>query len=114
MSMKGDIVSFLSEVAVTSAFRSVAEKFLTVAGHRFPTSRTVQSFFLHFGSKLMEQEGAGFERIVTFASGGKMYCGLDGQIGLISLTYYFSGTITGQTEERRVGKECRSRWSPYH
>ena len=24
--------------------------------------------------------------------------------------------ITGQTrsEERRVGKECRSRWSPYH
>src|SRR5574340_1706792 len=33
-----------------------------------------------------------------------------------------SGTITGTTgarianrsEERRVGKECRSRWSPYH
>ena len=26
-------------------------------------------------------------------------------------------TITGQykrSEERRVGKECRSRWSPYH
>src|SRR5256885_12634313 len=27
-----------------------------------------------------------------------------------------SGTITGgaRSEERRVGKECRSRWSPYH
>src|SRR2546430_3986914 len=27
-----------------------------------------------------------------------------------------SGYITGQnrSEERRVGKECRSRWSPYH
>ena len=23
-------------------------------------------------------------------------------------------TITRRSEERRVGKECRSRWSPYH
>src|SRR2546429_5423399 len=23
-------------------------------------------------------------------------------------------TQTGRSEERRVGKECRSRWSPYH
>ena len=22
--------------------------------------------------------------------------------------------IDGRSEERRVGKECRSRWSPYH
>ena len=24
------------------------------------------------------------------------------------------GRSTGRSEERRVGKECRSRWSPYH
>src|SRR2546430_8501910 len=24
------------------------------------------------------------------------------------------GRITTRSEERRVGKECRSRWSPYH
>jgi len=24
------------------------------------------------------------------------------------------GTVWGRSEERRVGKECRSRWSPYH
>ena len=24
------------------------------------------------------------------------------------------GTLSGRSEERRVGKECRSRWSPYH
>src|SRR2546430_11104673 len=24
------------------------------------------------------------------------------------------GLRTGRSEERRVGKECRSRWSPYH
>ena len=27
-------------------------------------------------------------------------------------TKFDSGT--GRSEERRVGKECRSRWSPYH
>ena len=24
------------------------------------------------------------------------------------------GDVTSRSEERRVGKECRSRWSPYH
>src|SRR5258707_9140299 len=26
----------------------------------------------------------------------------------------FAGSTTLRSEERRVGKECRSRWSPYH
>ena len=26
---------------------------------------------------------------------------------------YYTGT-PARSEERRVGKECRSRWSPYH
>ena len=25
-----------------------------------------------------------------------------------------TGNSEGRSEERRVGKECRSRWSPYH
>src|SRR2546430_9265388 len=25
-----------------------------------------------------------------------------------------AGTVDARSEERRVGKECRSRWSPYH
>src|SRR5690554_8143319 len=28
--------------------------------------------------------------------------------------YLRSGLATMKSEERRVGKECRSRWSPYH
>ena len=32
--------------------------------------------------------------------------------------YHWPGTLNGErvdrSEERRVGKECRSRWSPYH
>ena len=27
---------------------------------------------------------------------------------------YSPGNIDDRSEERRVGKECRSRWSPYH
>ena len=26
----------------------------------------------------------------------------------------FFSYVTNRSEERRVGKECRSRWSPYH
>ena len=28
--------------------------------------------------------------------------------------WYWFGTLANRSEERRVGKECRSRWSPYH
>ena len=27
---------------------------------------------------------------------------------------YTTNLVKGRSEERRVGKECRSRWSPYH
>ena len=29
-------------------------------------------------------------------------------------TYFASVAKKERSEERRVGKECRSRWSPYH
>src|SRR5258706_7513578 len=31
-----------------------------------------------------------------------------------ALRPYASLALTHRSEERRVGKECRSRWSPYH
>ena len=30
------------------------------------------------------------------------------------LPYYMNTYAMQRSEERRVGKECRSRWSPYH
>ena len=30
---------------------------------------------------------------------------------MVKVVYY---SIDSRSEERRVGKECRSRWSPYH
>src|SRR5688572_18831492 len=32
----------------------------------------------------------------------------------ITVTVRGAGTMGSRSEERRVGKECRSRWSPYH
>ena len=37
---------------------------------------------------------------------------LAGQLGKKRGLYHYAGG--GRSEERRVGKECRSRWSPYH
>ena len=31
-----------------------------------------------------------------------------------SIQTYKTGKEAARSEERRVGKECRSRWSPYH
>ena len=31
-----------------------------------------------------------------------------------SAVFYMEKLAVGRSEERRVGKECRSRWSPYH
>ena len=31
-----------------------------------------------------------------------------------SMAYGYRAAFKTRSEERRVGKECRSRWSPYH
>ena len=33
---------------------------------------------------------------------------------ILLYSYNEDGKEDGRSEERRVGKECRSRWSPYH
>ena len=37
-----------------------------------------------------------------------------GDFGYVYDGNYSAGWIIQRSEERRVGKECRSRWSPYH
>ena len=33
---------------------------------------------------------------------------------LFHVIFLVTRRVLGRSEERRVGKECRSRWSPYH
>ena len=37
-----------------------------------------------------------------------------GDVVSVTATFSENVSVAGRSEERRVGKECRSRWSPYH
>ena len=57
--------------------------------------------------------------VSVFAQGGYEVKGVvvDAIDPIIGATVIEQGTTNGastRSEERRVGKECRSRWSPYH
>ena len=66
--------------------------------------------FLFFSAALLAQE----KRETDF--GSSFFVELKKSLGRkfdISLEEEFR-LLTNRSEERRVGKECRSRWSPYH
>ena len=46
--------------------------------------------------------------------GDKWYDKLFRYVLLISIAIIVGAVLIFRSEERRVGKECRSRWSPYH
>src|SRR2546429_8087667 len=64
--------------------------------------------------------GVCHERIILQERTGpewQLACHLQAVISRFWLLAQFAGTcrtFVARSEERRVGKECRSRWSPYH
>ena len=38
----------------------------------------------------------------------------EGKFAIGYTCYFMPEVLLDRSEERRVGKECRSRWSPYH
>ena len=50
----------------------------------------------------------GFRFLLGFGVGG------DYPVSAVLMSEYANRKDRGRSEERRVGKECRSRWSPYH
>src|SRR5256885_14794150 len=61
------------------------------------------AFAVTAGLALPRTPGTAWARLALFAAGG-----------LASLVLAARATARERSEERRVGKECRSRWSPYH
>src|SRR3989441_11976369 len=75
--------------------------------------------FLNPGSAPAEATWQVHQSLVGIGAGRFFGVGLGhGQQKLGYLPYAYSdfifSTIGERSEERRVGKECRSRWSPYH
>jgi FkbM family methyltransferase len=52
-------------------------------------------------TKLAEREGNGFSRRAVFETGGMMLCGGENSLANLDLSYYFTGTISGQHEDER-------------
>ena len=48
-----------------------------------------------------------------YVGGGELTENID-DVGGAGTAEFASKAIDIRSEERRVGKECRSRWSPYH
>ena len=52
--------------------------------------------------------------VATVSASGLVTAVGNGSAHAIATSGGLSGQVTVRSEERRVGKECRSRWSPYH
>jgi hypothetical protein len=98
VTVKGRIASLLAKAAVTGPWRPAAEKLMVFVGRKFPTNRLALRGCEYFVHHLIQAEGQSFTRIVTFVSGGRMYCGGDRYVGEQTLVHYFVGTITDKGE----------------
>ena len=81
----------------------------------FPSFDDVKAFLEHFpeDEKLFVKIGMEF----FYAIGPEIVHylkGLGHSIFLDLKLHDIPNTVAERSEERRVGKECRSRWSPYH
>ena len=68
---------------------------------------------------ILSKAAKGFESKVTMTKNGKV-ADMKKIFAVMGLAVKCGETVTiaadgpDRSEERRVGKECRSRWSPYH
>ena len=74
-----------------------------------------------FHSDLSKREAREGVPVVNMMRGGNLWLPqiTPEQLRTKPPLFYWSGLLSskllgGRSEERRVGKECRSRWSPYH
>ena len=67
------------------------------------------------GEESLDRADEGSE-VEVFLDKTPFYAESGGQVGDVGLieTETGSAVVLDRSEERRVGKECRSRWSPYH
>ena len=67
------------------------------------------------GSTLAQVTDKAIRRLVPFLLLMYVLAFLDrANVGFAKKAFQLDTGLSDRSEERRVGKECRSRWSPYH
>src|SRR6266487_2255800 len=102
--------------ARTVVFNCRREEVVQIGSHGKPTGQDDEPEDVNGGPAgqpaaylYHEANGAGMAQEPAAADG---QAGSPGQGSTGDTDWWAAGT--GRSEERRVGKECRSRWSPYH
>ena len=87
-------------------------------GHRVHDLAGVDLADFHFGEHVLDHLLGAIERLLLRGIDVNRAVVLDVDLGtglgLDALDVLSTGSDQFRSEERRVGKECRSRWSPYH
>ena len=97
------------KMAYFRAFLALLSCRLSLAELRSATSGFEAVLLTFFHSRVTSQVSSFFQNWSVFSVCFKQ-CSGDSVTDCTSLTC----ESTARSEERRVGKECRSRWSPYH
>ena len=77
-------------------------------------SNKPQGLQVQFETQVTEQDLMNFKLYHNYHSVGGVAGLLFGIVALIICVVSVGQVNISRSEERRVGKECRSRWSPYH
>ena len=102
-----DLAGHLNSVAESDAAREADPENPDQALYEMCRAGTVQ---MNGAADSIEETLQTAKKVLPIAT-GEAAQGLQEAIDLIDGA---GAGIAGRSEERRVGKECRSRWSPYH
>ena len=97
-----DDFEHIMQVNVTALFQlsQICYPYLTKSAHKGRIIN-ISSMAAHLG----------FDQVVPYCTSKAAVCGLTRGL---AVEWANNNICVNRSEERRVGKECRSRWSPYH
>src|SRR3712207_9234420 len=87
----------------TTLFRSLTQSFLQELNKREEIQTAMTTYNPNYPQYMVDVDVAKAKQ-----------AGISPTAVLATLQGYLGGMYASRSEERRVGKECRSRWSPYH
>ena len=108
---RSGVVEIQSEYCLNS-YRTAAEAFFDASFADY--SPTSTAYWFYECSNLTSISNMNNLNTANVTDMTSMFCGCSGLTSLDVSGFNTEEVTSMRSEERRVGKECRSRWSPYH